>query len=770
MNHPLFNNWIAVAAALLCAVSVTMVASGAAASPWDSDETPAEVVDNLSEQVETLQDSYLVPAVLEDRYRLESRFNEAKVAYLLGDYRRASILFVAVVDSEDVRQFDSYREALYLLGDSLLEERNFRAGREYFRQVVDLGPGAFYQPAIVKLLEIASRIDDYDGVDELYDLLDDLEEVSPALHYTRGKTLYEEGRTRSAQPWFQRAARDSEYEFTARYFEGVTLAASGELTEADEVFEDLTGRVAPDDEAAEIIELAHLARGRLAYEREEFDEAIDHYLQVSRTSTHFTRGLYELTWALVAQGNYRSALRNLDILMISDPDPRFVPEAQALMADMAMRLGEYDEARSWFGELVETFSPVRRELRDFIDEYDELDEFFVGLVRQELEGLQPDFLPDEVTEWVEDDDLMVTSRQLIADGTITQEDIDETYEAIEEIEATLEMGSAIEVFPTLSEGWIQGMELEARLVDLEEQLLDWELQQVRPLMSSADEERLDEIEEELQELQRREDRTPRTRQELEDRDQRIQESFSTLRDEIDRVAFEIEGLEETLDAISEYTRRQEDSWSEEERREIEEVRAEIDEELTQLEDERRQLSRHLEQTERAFGARDESLVEHRELRREIQELQAERAEIVDARSPELAAEQAAEAQQIAEARRRLPDVRDDLDDYFRELDSIVDRRMDEIQVTLDSERAELASYQSELDDWNEDTEQTVAELAMINFVQADSEFENLIRRGHVGLVDVDWQQLDDASRQRQELEDEKMETEELLREAFPDVN
>lgn len=745
------------------------VATTAVAQP-PQEEVPTEAVGQIAGQIQTLEDNYLVPAVLEDRFELEGRFNEGKVSYLLEDYPRASILLVAVIDGAEPDEFGSYQEALYLLGDSLFQMRNYRAARSYFEKALELGPGTFYQPAIVKLLELAAEMDDFEGVDELYDRLDDLEEVDAAIHYIRGKTLFEEGRMSSARPWLQRAARDDDYAFRARYFEGVTLAGTEQLEEADGIFEQLTRQSPESEEDEEILDLAHLARGRLAYEEGEFDVAINHYLQVPRTSQHFTRSLYELTWALVAQENYEAALRNLDILMISDPDPRFVPEAQSLMADMAMRLGEYEEARRWFGELVDTFVPVRQELQDFIDDYDELDAFFVGLIRDELEGLQPEFLPDKVTEWVEEDESMEQARQLLGDGMVTQEDIDETYETIDEIEAAIGMGSAIEAFPRLSEGWIQGMELEARLVDVEEQLLDWELRQVRPLMSSEDERRLDEIEEELFELQRQEEQAPRTQEELEQRDQRLQEQFQKLEQQLDRVSFEIDGLEETLAAIGEYVRRDADTWSEQEREEIADVRGQLQQELDELKGDQRELSAHLRQTKRAFGARDESLVEQRELRDDIQQLQAERAELVDRQSDALDPEQLERSREIADTRRRIPDLHDRLDRYFDQIDDIVEERMAEIELTLEAERAELASHQADLDEWEGGTEKTAAELAMYNFIKLDGEFDELVRRGRVGLVDVDWQQLDDAARDREILESDKRETEEMLREAFPDVD
>lgn len=735
-----------------------------------AEEAPSiEAVDTIESQIIQLEQRYLVPAVLESRYQVETRFNDAKVAYLMGEYARASILFVAVVDSPNVRQFESYREALYLLGDSLYRQRSFRAGREYFRQVVQLGPGSFYQASIIRLLEIASEIGDYGEVDFLYGRLDNLESVSPGIHYIRGKTLFDEGRMEASRPWFQRAARDDRYSFTARYFEAVALVAEGDFESARAIFERLTRQAPTRASDRRVVDLANLAIGRLAYEQERYDEAVDAYLQVPRTSHYFDRALYELTWALVARGSYRAALRNLEILLISDPDPKFVPEARGLMADLAMRLQDYEDARRWFREIIDTFTPVKAELRRFIDEQEDLENFFVTLVRDELEGVRSEFLPPLVTDWVEDRSMMQESRLLINDGLVTQADIDEAYEALEEVERMIGLGSSIEAFPALAEGWTIGVELEGRLVDLQYLLLDWELRQVQPLLGPAERQRAEALEAELAFLMEREAQTPRTRDELRERDRQIRQRFRTLRSEVDRIAFEIAGLEDTLDGISTYLAQDLSGFSEEEKRQVRSVRNELREGLQVLEEDRRRLSRELERTQREFGTRDESLVRQRELRDQIQELQNQLAEIIDSQGNYLQASGQSEALRVAEARRRLPPMKRRINRYFDQIDALVEERMVDIRTTLESERAQLASYQGELNQWMAETEGAVASIAVWNFLVVEREFETLVRRGHVGLVDVDWQRLEDARRTREDLIDEKLSTERMLREAFPDV-
>ncbi|RAL25001.1 hypothetical protein DL240_01965 [Lujinxingia litoralis] len=761
-----------VAAALLAVIGLTGSSAAAQATGVRafSSAQARDGVNALEAQLNELEERYLVPAVVESRFRLESRFNDAKVAYLLADYPRASVLFVAVVDNDRVRQFDSYAEALYLLGDSLYQMRSFRAARSYFRRVVELGPAEFYQPAIVRLLEIAGEIDDYSGVDALYARLDNLEQVNPALHYTRGKTLYQEGRYQAAQPWFQRAARDPQYELIARYFEGVTLAADGDIAAAREAFSSLVTKIPSTPEESRVVDLGHLALGRLAYEERQFDRAIDHYLQLPRTSPYFERSLYELTWSLVSKESYQAALRNLDILLISDPDPRFVPEAKLLMADLSMRLRQYDQARLWFNDIIATFTPVRTELVSFIEEQPDLQSFFVELVRQDLEGLRPEYMPTMVSDWVDGEPLMADARQLVEDGAFTQADIDEAEEALKEVEQMLSYGSNIEAFPVLSEGWKRGVALEAQLISLEEQLIAYELQQAQSVLGPSERARVAELEEELVTLREQHQRGPQSVDDLQSRSTAIRQDFQHLNREMERVAFDIESLTVNLDGIDTYlSQNPVEGFSAEDRAKIRQIRQQMRDDISALQAEHQRLTREVGSVQRQFGARDAMLVQQRDARERYHARLSELGELIDEQSARLSTSSRSGALALAEQRRRLPELKSRLNAYFSGIDEVIDERVVDIRATVTIERQELASYQQELDQWRLDTERTVSSIALWNFSRVDDEFEALIRRGHVGLLDVGWQRKEDATRDINQLFEDRSTEINVLREAFREV-
>ncbi|MFB6351737.1 MAG: tetratricopeptide repeat protein, partial [Bradymonadaceae bacterium] len=295
-----------------------------------SSEAAAQSLDELIEdakgfddRVERLENKYLKPAILESRYKLETRFNDARVAYMMEEYDRASLLFADVVRDSDFDEFGSQRAALYLLGDSLYQRRNYLSAKKYYQRVVDRGPGDYYQDAVVGLLEVAAKTGDYKGVDKLYERFDREREMSAAVNYMRGKTLFEREKYEKAVAFFNRAAEADKWAHRARYFKGVCLAGAEKYPDSRDVFRSLVEDLdASDSRQRNLLHLSWLALGRVAYEQGKFADAINLYQRLPRSSQHFDQALYELTWVLVSRKDYKAASRNADIfLYLSNPDP-----------------------------------------------------------------------------------------------------------------------------------------------------------------------------------------------------------------------------------------------------------------------------------------------------------------------------------------------------------------------------------------------------------------------------------------------------------------
>lgn len=163
-------------------------------------------LDQIGKRIDTLEARYLQPELITAKFSVDKRFNDGKVAYNLGQYGQASVLFLDVISKTTPQAYVGYAEALYLLGDSLYKQRNFVGARSFLRQLVALGPAASnYQQALKTLLEIAYKTNNYNEINEIYAKLDNQSELSPSLNYLRGKTLFGQKRYAEARAYFDKA-------------------------------------------------------------------------------------------------------------------------------------------------------------------------------------------------------------------------------------------------------------------------------------------------------------------------------------------------------------------------------------------------------------------------------------------------------------------------------------------------------------------------------------------------------------------------------------
>ncbi|MFP4597144.1 MAG: tetratricopeptide repeat protein [Persicimonas sp.] len=726
----------------------------------------------LEQQIAQLEDSYLKPALLRSRYKIEARFNDAKVAYLLEDYTRASILFVGLVDNPDAENLDSYREALYLLGESLYEQRNFLAARTYYDKVVTRGRGRFYQDSVKRLLELAARTGDYQGVDDLYDALDSQSGLSPGVHYVRGKTLYKQQRYAEARRSLQQAAKSPRYALRAGYFRGITFAAEEQYDNAMQVFEQLVDdHEADSPETRNLIDLVYLGMGRVSYEQEDYEQAIDFYGRLKRDSDHFDQMLYELTWTFIAQEKYEAASRVTDIfLYLSNPDPTFVPKVKLLKADLHLRLQQYERAKATYDDVVGSFTPVKDELEEFTDQKQDLRAFFEELVEAEMRGERPRYMPRLVQQWIEGSEELDQAKLNVSDLARVRRDIEASYSDLEQMEARLESGARVESFPALAEGMALAVEVESRLVSLRQDMIEEQYNVLSSKMTDTQEQEWERLEAQVSKLRERYKEMPKSQADVRERARHIEERFTQLRRNLDEVTFQIDNQSEQLDAIDDYLDDPDrHSFSAEEMRELEEKRAEARATISQLRDLKAALQQETEVARQRVGMGDEAMVREQQVRKQYRRKLAEQREFLEQVDTRGSADGSQQLEELQQARQILPRVESRLQGFFSRMNELVGERADELTRDLVSERKMLTMLDQEVASLMGESKQVTAVLAYHSFQQVKRDFQDLIMRGDIGLIDVAWQKKEDTTRSINQLFEDRTAELKTLQEAFDEV-
>src|SRR5215831_13799531 len=225
----------------------------------------------------------------------ERRLVDAQLLYELKNYEEAAILMLDVV--ERFPRSAAFPEAQFLLADCLYQKRDYLSARRYFTQVVERGPGSGggvqlrrYQDSLQRLIELSLHTGDFAPVEGYLSKLAELSpsQLLPAVPYVKGKYYYFRGKRDQAQQAFDSIPQGTPYSFQSRYFLATIRVQTKDYVGGIPIFESLLQLPAKTDEERRVQELAHLALGRLHYERSEFAQAIDEYQKVSRTSPLFS--------------------------------------------------------------------------------------------------------------------------------------------------------------------------------------------------------------------------------------------------------------------------------------------------------------------------------------------------------------------------------------------------------------------------------------------------------------------------------------------------
>ena len=125
----------------------------------------AKQVKNASDNLRLVEKQYSqVDEPTEEAGRAQ-RFSDGEINYLLGDYSNAAVLFYDLIANKDFQAGPRYPDALFYLSDSLYQQKNYLGARLYLRQLLALRKG-HYKEALARYLEIAGRLNEFNGIDE----------------------------------------------------------------------------------------------------------------------------------------------------------------------------------------------------------------------------------------------------------------------------------------------------------------------------------------------------------------------------------------------------------------------------------------------------------------------------------------------------------------------------------------------------------------------------------------------------------------------------
>lgn len=714
---------------------------GALVRAQSLDDATREVID-LEGQTSRLLQQPLRRAARRSPTYVEERLTDGELFYRLQDYVRASIIFTDIV--ENFPQHRAYPDALYYLGDSLYRAGDYLGARTRFRELIEHAGDTRYrdhlQRALGRLIEIAIQTRDFDGVEGYFAALSRIppSEIEATTNYYRAKYLYNRAvpseellageenvqidlaMLEQARQSFEAVQAGSPYYPQARYFIGVIHTIREQYPQAIEAFRRVLRSPAETEEQREVIELTQLALGRLYYETDQLDQAVEAYQAVPRTSSNFHIALYEIAWVYIRMGDSIRAERALEVLSVAAPDSRFIPDAKILRANLLLRNGRLDDANQLFREVAAEFGPVRRELDQMLQEHaaDPIG-YFRQLVRENMDSFDAtSFLPPLAQRWASLEGNMDRALSVLGDLAQARQLVRETSELIERLDAAISQPNRMVVFQDLRLHAERATAIRTRAARVRRDLL-------RQFENEGGGGDLASIREQRRAIERYLDGMPVDEAEFAQFDDEVLSRYRRLGRELGRMEVELTGMEARIVAMERYltdTAAQRDaSGAEAIRRELEGHRASVAEYREQI----RQLEIALEASRLQVGPGDARYQRHDQLRREHARLAAlERERIGNPR--------------VSALFERIDTIERQLDAREQEVLQVVEERVADIRRQLREESENLIGYRQALTGLESETEEVVGGVTYENFLQVQHRFYDLVLRADVGRIDVAW--------------------------------
>ncbi len=732
---------------------------------WSTPAAWADVDDDLvrvEKQVGLLEDKtqlitqeYLQSKALPGAgRRFEERLNDGQALMLLKDYVRAAIVFHGLVENPAYKSHAGYPDALYNLGESLYFNKNFIDARKYYRQVLDDPRSRPYRKlAMIRLMQIALRIRDFDQVDSYHQRLQSEGGASPEGQYLWGKTLFARDRLEAAKAAFSSVTPGQPFYLQSRYFLGVVQVRQGELEAAGALYEDLARQPAKKPGDAEVVELAHLARGRLLHDMGKEAEALDAFQAIEHTSPHFDDALLEICWTYVQRAEkaeapeerkrwFLEAYRTLEILEVSTPDSTFVPRAHLLKGHILEKMGRFEDAAEVFAQVSTKYATVKQELDELVASHDDPVQYFNEVAGRNLESFDlSSYLPSVAVRWMSRQDEMGAALGVMKDLETGKRFVTEARALLEKLDTLLaNEEDRINLFPLLLEGGKRANEIENALVIVERNLSRLEERVVMEYVSADERRALEQARKDRESLERKLDGLSTSAKQTATREQRVRKQIETLEQAVYQSTIGLKGMKAQLTAMEEWIRQNEKQLAGREEA-IRDFREEIRRGwamANQLQAELDQLANQLATEKARAGLDSQAQSQEAALRdRYTQALDTERrlAEQIHNR---LGAEGSAQVSRINQLRVRAGKLKNKLNAVETSIKERVAQESTKLEEQAARERRNLDEYEAALAKLERESENLAGEVAFQALQDVREKFYRLVLEADVGVLDVAW--------------------------------
>jgi tetratricopeptide (TPR) repeat protein len=351
----------------------------AAPAPADGapDTTPPRAEAAIAEYYQALESLNLLDVETGSRDALRRELGAAEDMLKQGAAVQAAVALYAIVESPRFTAFEDfveYHNAEYDLAAALAMVGAYDSALGYVERALGRGPESMYfVPGHRLAVDIAMETRDYQGVLQRVERAAASAELpgdaADERRYLAAHIAYAAGDLDAAEATLSEIGMRSRLRTSAVYLRGVIRVRQGRFQDAAAALCEIA--TLPDDNPMAFVvdgryytvkDLARLGLGRIAHERVEYDDAYYHYFQIPDDSDQLPRALFEAAWSMYQKRELGAARDLLDELFASFPGAPQIPEARLLAGYVALADCRFDEAQTYYDNLVLELQPLVEEI------------------------------------------------------------------------------------------------------------------------------------------------------------------------------------------------------------------------------------------------------------------------------------------------------------------------------------------------------------------------------------------------------------------------
>jgi TolA-binding protein len=723
---------------LTCVVALLAALLPAARLHAGEFEDASAKLSDMEERVRSISSEFRDTAPVDPAIALR-RVVDAEMLFKLKNYSEAATILLDVVEKYPNSQ--GYDDALVLLGQALLQEKDYNSARHYFQLAVQKNTGSrLEQQALQQLVEIGLHTGDFEHVDDYLKRLENIPVglLEPSVPYVRGKYAFFRGHTDDALATFANIPPTSPYYLQSRYFSATAYVQKGDQVSALAIFDSITRAQPRNDNDKEIQEMARLALGRLNYEHDQFDKAREAYSSIPRQSLHFEEAMDELAWTSIKAKDFKAAYRALDLMLLQRPDSAQAPELRLLMGNLHVRLGNFSLANDAFMQARDQFDPVHRQLSENLAKCQADPKYFDSLIGKGMDKFDISVLiPKTAIPWVKADASVARLVNLTDDVGELQRGIKDSEQTLSRLEMAVGGQLKVGIFPDLAAVRTRTSEVLNQIVELRKRFVAKMRALTAGAMSSEDKGRLEQIGIERATAEKELEGLPLTAAALHDREKRARAALDQLDAQASELNVMVQGMEAELVAIEQYYIKSRSDQKIKPQELIQPV-AGMRESIVELRAANDRIRNSIAEAAReatvgaATGDQDRGAIATL-----VASMKKERVVYQSARATLSGGDQR-DFDAIVSVLERADSVQARLAELDGKIEAAAQKRLGELKQQLLTEKADLMVANSKLGGILTESQSLGGGLAFAMLSKVTDRFYDLVVQSDVGLVDVAW--------------------------------